>query len=543
MDDIYICGHKNPDMDSCCSAIVYGYLKNKIDPKNNYIPCRCGHLNRQTKYIFEKTGIKPPLLVKDLYPKVKDIMTLPKDILQSTAPIAHAMRILTDNNISILPIYEKQKQVGLVSVNELHSFFLAEYSSSRPIYHFDIDNFTQVLPGQFLKYGKPSKFEAPLMVGAMAYKESIKHIEALRVKPILIVGERKELLDYAVKNEFPAIILTGLNQATELDFDYENYNGTIFLSALDTAQTIRLLRLSVPVFQIMQNDYPILDENDLFDDAKSMLLNSDYRGLPVFNDGKFVGVVSRRCFIDKPKKKLIMVDHNESGQSILGVETANVVQILDHHRLAAEKTQTPIFIAFAPVGSTCTIVLQQFHLHNIKIPKEYATLLLAGIISDTVMLKSPTTTPIDVEAVNELAQIADINWQEFAKELFLQTASISEMDIEKMIGTDFKIYQQNGYTFGISQIEVTTLENVSDVEDEILIALKKCKQINNLDWSALLLTNVLKETSILYCTALEFVERRLIYRKIKEHCYDLPSILSRKKQLLPELLRVFEGSE
>lgn len=543
MSDIYICGHRNPDMDSCCSAVAYEYLKNKIDRANNYIACRCGHLNRQTKYIFNQVGLKPPLLLKDLYPKVKDILKIEIDSIDSNLPIALAMRIFNDKNISILPVYENQKFVGLISLNELNAFFLTEYSSTRPIYNFVVDNFTQVLPGKILKYGHSSKFQAPLMVGAMPYDESIKHIEALSLKPILIVGQRKKLLEYAVRNQFPAIILTGWNLEDEVEFDYSSYQGTIFLSTLDTAQTIRLLRLSVPIFQIMKNDYPILDQDDHFDEAKKRLLDSDYRGLPVYSEGNFVGVVTRRCFIDKPQKRLIMVDHNEANQSIAGVESALITEIIDHHRLAAEKTNTPIQICFLPVGSTCTIVMNQFTIHGVEIPKEYATILLAGIISDTVMLKSPTTTEIDIQAVKKLSKLADVDFIEFGKRLFQESASISEMDIDKMIGADFKIYEHNGNSFGVGQIEVTTLENVADVEADIFFYLDRYKKANKLSFSCLLLTNVLKENSLLYCTKSDLVEKRLIYQKIKPQCYDLPGILSRKKQLLPEILRVFEGNE
>lgn len=521
---------------------MYSRFKNRIDAENRYIPVRCGHLNSQTKHLLKSIGEKPPRMLRDLYPKVGDILSRYDASVQEEDPVIDAMSLINNHTVSILPVFnEGGKQSGLISVNEISSFFLNENSWKRPVYGFNINNFERVLPGEILQRGKEYSFRAPVMTGAMPYKVSIDRIRELAPqKPVLIVGERYDLLNYALSNQFPAVILTGVKEKSELALDLDGYDGTVFLSEKDTAETTRLLRLSIPVRELMRDDYPRLDEDDLFDDAKRKLIGSDYRGLPVYGGESFRGIVSRRCFIDRPRSKVILVDHNEAEQSLPGIENARVMEIIDHHRLAAEKTSEPIYIASSPVGSTCTIVHQHYLQYGIEPDEQGAKMLLAGILSDTVLLKSPTTTEVDKVAVYQLEKLAGVKWQEFGEEVFSRTTVITEVEPEKLISTDFKIYEEFDYRLGIGQVEVVTLENLSEVTESILEALEVVKNRHQLDWTLLLVTNVLKEDSVLFSSRFEAGEDRLIYPATGRGSFSLKGILSRKKQLLPELFRVLE---
>jgi manganese-dependent inorganic pyrophosphatase len=293
----------------------------------------------------------------------------------------------------------------------------------------------------------------------------------------------------------------------------------------------------------MGSDYPELSDEDHFDDAKEQLIGSEYRGLPVFSDDEersFLGVVTRRYFIDKPHRKVILVDHNESEQSVRGVDEAEVTEILDHHRLAPDKTRLPIYVAVKPVGSTCTIVYQHYLQAGVEVDRDTALVLISGILSDTVILKSPTTTEEDRSAVRRLAENAGIDYRQFGERLFRHSAVLKEQSPDEIVAGDFKSYEEQSRSFGIAQVEVVTFQNLEEVRGELLDALERLRQERGLDWAMLLVTNVLKEHSKLLTTSFPKAEARLLYSRERDRVYDLPEILSRKKQLLPEIIRVLE---
>mgnify|MGYP006290414737 FL=1 len=542
MADIYITGHKNPDLDSVCSAYCYADLKNKLDRENSYVPVRCGNLNRQTKEVFANNNITPPQMMRDVYPKVQDIVRKDTINLECNEPILRAVRLIDDLNVSVFPVFDENLDFhSIISIHEITGFFIRETSGERPDYVFRTDNFERVLPGYFLQQGEEDEFVGPIMTGAMPYETSIKRFESLLPKkPVLIIGYRKDILEYVLTQQLPAIILTGIDSPEEVHVDFSGYRGHIFISETDTAETVRLLRLSTPIKNIADTHPDCLNGEDLFDETKEKLLGSNYRGLPVFTDGTFEGMVTRRCFINKPKKKIILVDHNEISQSIPGAEQAEILEIIDHHRLNPEKTYSPIYVFNKPVGSTCTIIFHHYRINNVAINKKIALLMLSGILSDTVLLKSPTTTDEDVRAAQQLASMANIDYHSYGEKMFSQTVLLRSEPPRKLITTDFKTYEDYGVFFGIGQIEVVTLTEVPELAGKFLAALKDIRKEKGLDWIMLLITNVIKENSMLITTSFRNIEKQLVYKPLQNHLFDLPGVLSRKKQLLPEILRVLE---
>jgi manganese-dependent inorganic pyrophosphatase len=545
MNDIFITGHRNPDMDSVCASWAYAQLKTTLDPHTRYHAIRCGHMNAQTKATLKEIGITPPRLEKDVHPRVRDIVTRNPHRISANEPTLNAVKIIHDYNISIMPVFENDsKFVGLVSVNEISDFLISEHIGGRPRYFFCTDNFEEILSGFCYRQGTQHEFTAPVMIGAMPYETSLDRIRALLPdKPILVVGQREKILEYAIEQQFPAIVLTGVREPDEVSIDFSSYSGTVFVSRTDTAETVRLLRLSSPVKNIMATEYPLLTEDRHFDEAKNLLVNSDLRGLPVFSaddESQFVGVVTRRCFIDRPSHKVIMVDHNEADQSIRGIENAEILEIIDHHRLAAEKTRTPIYIAAKPVGSTCTIVYQHYLQAGVPVNATTAKVLLAGLLSDTVILKSPTATNEDRRAAAQLANVAGITIEEFGEHIFSHTAVLGKESPQEVIKADFKRYSEFSLKIGIGQVEVVTFQNIDEVEQTYLDALEEVKKDQKLDWTMLLITNVLHEHSKLFTTPFPEAEERLVFKQEKPGRFDLPNILSRKKQVLPEILRVLE---
>jgi len=294
------------------------------------------------------------------------------------------------------------------------------------------------------------------------------------------------------------------------------------------------------VKHIMNPDPLVLHHDQIFDDAKKILLGSDLRGLPVLKDGRFAGIVTRRSFIEKPRRKIIMIDHNEAAQSISGAHEAEVREIIDHHRLAAEKTNSPIYVFSKPLGSSCTIVFQHYRMHGVVIERPYAVLMLSGILSDTLILRSPTTTDEDRAAARELAAIAGLDIPSYAQEILSRMTTLENLEPLKTASGDFKVYQDFGMSVGIAQVEVISLDGVESVMDNFLAALEKVRQDHSLDWSMLLVTDVVSEDSLLLMTAFEKAESHLAFQQKQAGLYHLPGVLSRKKQLLPEILRVME---
>lgn len=542
MSDIYVTGHKNPDLDSVTAAWCYARLKNMIDSENNYIPIRLGQMNATTKNQFNKINVRAPIFLKDIKARVHQVMMKEFWSLNPKEPVYSLVRYLKKNHASVVPLLEKGEYHGLLSLDEITLYFLKENSRSRPKYHFTPSNFSKVINGKVLQGNIHTEFDAYIMTGAMEFDVFCNRLNGLLPDlPMLVVGNRKRHLTYAVENQFPAIIVTGLVDDEELLVDLTNYKGLVYRSDEDTAETIRLLRMSLSVKQLVSGEPSRLQVDDLFDDAKNALVQSEFRGLPVFAKEQFVGFVTRRCFLERPRAKVIMVDHNELKQSVDGLDEGDIVEIIDHHRLDAEKTKRPIFIASEPVGSTCTIVYHQYLRWSAEIDRETAYLLLSGIISDTVMLKSPTTTHVDRIAAKKLAQIALVeDIQQFGEELFSVASVLTKEDEKTIIESDFKKYIQGNIAFGIGQVEVNNLAQVDEVKERYIAQLEKTKFLHGLDWAMLLVTDVRKEDSILLSSTFLKNEKELIYPLLEKQIYSLEKVLSRKKQLLPEIIRVIE---
>ncbi len=543
MADIFITGHRNPDMDSIAAAYSYAVLKNQIDKDNRYIPCALGPLNRISKALFERLSLSDPLFLKDAFTRVSSISKRPSLILSPEDPVYELVNMYNQSNPSVVPIIgDEGEYLGLLSVDDINRYFLRENTDSRPVYDILLSNIPRVLHGHFIRKGVNSKIHAPVMVGAMRFEVFRQRLSECVDKPLLVVGCRKDHIEHAISEQLPGLILTGVVEDSLEGIDFSSYKGFVYASSEDTAETLRLLRLSVAVESLVKKDSVVIYEDMLFDSAKGLLIDSDKRGLPVFDkrDGVFKGFITRRCFLNEPRKKIIMVDHNEAGQSVPGLECAEIEEIIDHHRLDAPKTRNPITIISSPVGSTCTIIYSQFERYRIVPDEKTAKVLLAGLVSDTVMLKSPTTTIVDRATAKVLCELAHTDIDTFSRELFSEGSSLSSLDESKAISSDFKMYSEKGVHFGIGQVEVTTLEDIESVKEKYLKALDKVREREKLNWAMLLVTNVLSDNSILFSTDYKKTYR-FIYEEMEKGIYNLPGVLSRKKQLLPEVLRVLEG--
>ena len=540
---IYITGHRNPDMDSVCAAYAYSVLKNRIDSKNQYIPVMLGQANRNTRKVFSDLSLPLPQFLHDVRPRVREVQKTPIYSISSADPLCLLMDIFQKRKPTVVPVIDDGVYKGLLSADDINGFFLRENSGvMRQRYLLSEENMERVIEGEFLKHGSGRTVRAPYMIGAMEYNVYLSRLERLHERPVLIIGYRKKHIEAAIEQQLPGIVLTGVSDPSKLEIDFSPFNGFVYTSYLDTAETLRLLRLSTPVSDIMNKDENEMhvDGDALFDDAKKKLQESDARGFSVFNGDEWTGFVTRRCFPDKPRQKMILVDHNEAEQSVPGIEEAEIIEILDHHRLAPPRMKSPIYIVSEPLGSTCTIVYEQFKKWGEEIDPLTAKVLLAGLSSDTVMLKSPTTTSYDVHVAKRLVEIGKVeDYGVFCRSIFSDGLSLAAQDPESVITSDMKTYHEKNVRFAIGQVEVTTLEEVRDIRESYLEALERVRLENALDWCMLLITDVINESSVLLTTPFEKL-KDLVYDKITTGVYSLTGVLSRKKQLLPEILRVLE---
>jgi manganese-dependent inorganic pyrophosphatase len=543
MPEVFVIGHKNPDTDSACAAYCYASLKTAIGKKTIYTPAVCGVLQPQTKFVFTHAKVTPPRYISNIRPTVADVARNDGMRFDINDPVYVAMKELDEHTISVVPVFSGGDHFeGTFGIHEVARYFMSGGGEERPSYLFREANIERIIPGYYHKRGTDQEFISRIMIGAMNYESSIRRISGLLPeKPVLVIGQRERIIAYAVEHQFPAIILTGIQDKSEITIDFTHFHGSVYVSRQDTAETIRLLRLSVPIKHIMNNSPLSLPHDDLFDDAKKILLTSEHRGLPVLNGRKFEGIVTRRSFIEKPRRKLILVDHNEISQGIPGAEDADILEIIDHHRLAPERTSKPIYVYAKPVGATCTIVYSHYRMHGVPVAKETALLLLAGILSDTLILKSPTTTDEDRQSALELASLAQTDIAAYGSLLLSQMTVLKNADPARLVNADLKVYTESYCTVGISQVEVGSLDDIAECSDGLIMALNDLKKERSLGWALLLITDVIRGHSILITTGHPKAEKELIYSRTGEHTFDLPGVLSRKKQLLPEIFRVLES--
>jgi manganese-dependent inorganic pyrophosphatase len=546
LPEIIVTGHRNPDTDAATSAVCYADFKGKTDPTHRYRGVVCGALNPQTRFVFEKAGLPQPELLKDVFPRVIDVARNDGLNLDENAPVLEAIREIDENTVSVVPVFnDHQDFLGIIGVHEVASYFIKSSGEGHSQnYLFHIDNLVKVIPGELVHRGRLAEVSAPILIGAQDDDRAVERVDEEKDShPVLVVGRRKHVIEQAIRNQYSIIIIPNTRVLPKLDVDLSRFEGTIYLSHINTADTVRMLWLSAPVKHIMNPAPQVLDHDLVFDEAKRILLGSDLRGIPVVKDGVFAGVVTRRSFIEKPRKKIIMIDHNESAQSIAGAFDADVLEIIDHHRLAAEKTTAPIYVFSKPLGSSCTIVYQHYKMYDIPIETPYAVLMLSGILSDTLFLRSPTTTDDDRVAAADLADIAGLEIPEYAKEILAKMTTLENLDPVKTASGDFKIYQDFGVSAGIAQVEIVSLDGVEAVLPQFLDALEQVKKENSLDWSMLLVTDVVNEDSVLMTTPFHKAEEHLAFPKLRDNLYHLPGVVSRKKQLLPEILRVLEAAQ
>lgn len=538
MEKIYIFGHKKPDTDSVTSAIALSYLKNKLG--YNTEPRTLGTINNETKFALDYFKISVPKYLNDVKLQIKDI-NYPKDIfINWNNTILDSYNLMTKSGVSTIPVIDDDKTyLGSVSMKDIARDLI---NGNYHLLNTSYDNILKTLNGEeLLRFNE--EITGNLLIAS--YK-STTFIESVNIdnQTIIIVGDRHSIIEYAAKSGAKMIILTGNAQIKEEHVNIAKENNVNIirttLSSLDVSKKINFCNF---VSNIMNStSVVIVNENDEVSDFIELANRTKYSNYPVINkNNKCLGIIRLADIADKKRKKVILVDHNEPSQSVDGIEDAEILEIVDHHKLGAIGTSMPINFRNMPVGSTNSIIFLMFKENNVEIPYDIAGIMMSGIISDTLLFKSPTTTELDKEIVKKLSEITRIDYEEYAMKMFEAGFSLEGRSLDDLLYSDFKDFTIDNKKIGIGQVSTLNIGDFNKKADDIVNLIEKVAKDNNYYLIALFVTDVKSNGSYVYYNenAGDLIKNSFDIPEIKQGYY-FDGIVSRKKQIIPKIMETLE---
>ena len=530
-------GHRNPDTDSVCSAIALSYLKNELG--ENTSPRVIGHINKETQFVLNYFGIKEPEYLNNVKVQLRNVHYNKGVKLKETASIKEVVDYIQEKHCTAVPIVDdRNRLVSLITLKEIAMLFIEQ---SREHLNTNYEHLLHALNGrEILKFH--DEFDGNMIAGS--YKsETFIESAPLNKNDILIVGNRAKVIKHGINCKISLLVLTNNFDLPEdlLELAKENHVSVIS-SSMDTYNTCNAINLSNYVKTILINKSPaVVQELDYLTDFVAEATRLGFTNYPILNKkNECLGLIRITDIGKYDKKDVILVDHNNLEQSVPGIDEANIVEIIDHHNLGAIGTSVPINFRSMPVGCTCTILYYLYQEHKIKIPKEIAGLMLSAIISDTLILKSPTTTERDKEAVENLASIAGVDYKKYGYSMLKAGSSIEGLTVEDLIYQDFKSYKVGNTSLGISQVITMDFDSLKDNIDEYV---EKLDEIAKRDYSTvtLFITDIVENGSyVLYNTeAKHIIEDSFDIQDVEEGTF-IPDLVSRKKQMLPQIMEVLE---
>jgi len=541
-----VIGHRNPDMDSICSAIAYARLK-QLQGATDVVAARAGNTNARIDYVLQRFGFPSPMFLSDAAPRVADVMQRDIISIHADAAVYDAIQLMAEKGLRGLPVTDEANRcLGLLSALRLSHYLFPrrEQAASARMVVASLANIVTTFGGTVMA-GELSQDAADtvLMVGAMDLKTFSGRVE--RHDPsqvVLFVGNREHIQMAAIEARVKAVVVTG-GLPVEIGIRHEanKRKVTVVSSPYDTATTVLLARGAVRVDRLLEPFTSFTADTPL-DLARERAVESLASTFPIVDaDGVIVGVLSKSDFIKPPPRRLILVDHNELSQAVPGADKAPIIEILDHHRIGGFSSDSPIHFWNNPVGSTSTIVALCYEQAGVPIPPDVAGLLMAGLISDTLNLTSPTATPVDKRTLKELSRIAGVNPAKFAAEIFSVGSPLLTMNDDQVITSDCKEYESGGRRFSISQIEELNFSHFPEKQAALVAALDRHCRNRGLFFAALLVTDVNTQNSLLLGSGAPELWQRIDFPAQSPQTWELNGIVSRKKQLLPYLLGRLSG--
>ena len=543
-ETVFVIGHKNPDTDSVCSAICYAKLKN-IVTGGNYVAKRAGHLNEETQYVMEKIGIQPPQYMKDVRPQVKDIEIRRTKGVSKEISVKDAWKLMKELNVVTLPITEGKCLEGLITIGDIAKSYFEVYNSTiLSTAKTRYQNIVNTLNGKVITGNTDAIFDKGKVVIAAANPEMMENY--IEGGDIVILGNRYEAQLCAIEMEAGCLIVCeGAEVSKTITKFAKEHDCIIIATDFDTYTVARLINQSMPIGFHMKEKEGIVKfhTEDFIEDIQKIMAKLRHRDFPVEDmKGHYVGMISRRNLLGAGKKKLILVDHNEKGQAVGGVETAEILEIIDHHRLGSIQTVSPVFFRNQPLGCTATIVYQMYQEYNVPVDKITAQLLCSAIISDTLIFKSPTCTEKDIAACEKLAKIAGLDIESYGREMFRAGSNLSGKAAKDIFYQDFKRFSVNDVTIGVGQINSMSAEEIVKVKPRLQEFIDGAIQEHSVDIIYFLLTDIVSETSEVICAgknAANLIEHAFNV-DVSGDCAVLNGVVSRKKQFFPAIVETLQ---
>ena len=537
---VFVIGHKNPDTDSICSAIAYAALKNKTDD-GVFVPKRAGEVNNETKYVLDFFDVETPEFIGHVGTQVKDVEIKPTPSLNEGISLKNAWNKMRDLRESTMPIVNDGVLEGIISVKDIATANMDIYETRiLAISHTKYTNVLDAIDGTMIVGDSEEEItKGKILIGAANPDLLENYVED---GDMLLTGNRFENQLCGIEmNAGCIVVCTGAPISKTIQKLAKENNCKIISTPHDTLMVARLISQSAPVRYFMKKDHLItFSREDFISDIRDTLAKIRHRDFPVLDrDGKYCGMLSRRPLLNMDNKKIILVDHNEKGQAVDGIDEAEILEIIDHHRLGSMETALPVFFRNQPVGCTGTIIYDLYQENNVEVDKKIAGLLCSAIISDTLMFRSPTCTPKDKKAAEELAKIAGIEIQEHAEKMFRAGSSLADKTPEEIFYQDFKKFSGNDKNFGAGQISSMDKTELEQLRPKIAAYMEGA--VKEGEMLFFLLTNILTESSDLVFAgegAKELVETA--FGEPEENWVHVPGLVSRKKQFVPSVLHVLQ---
>lgn len=538
---IYIIGHKNPDTDSICSAIAYADIKNRLNSGKKYAAKRAGQINEETEYVLKRFGVEAPGYLSDVGTQVKDMEIRETPGVPNNISIKDAWSIMKKSSAVTLPITKEDGQLeGLITTGDIANSYMDAHdnyflSNARTQYR----SIANTVEGTVVTGNSHGYFIRGKVVIGAAHPNKLG--EFLEEEDLVILGDRYEDHLCAIEQNVSCMIVCNNAEVSHDIVEAAERNQCVVIrSSLDTFTVARLINQSIPVKHIMKKENLITFQTDDFtDNIKDIMVKTRHRAFPVVNKhGKYIGTVSRRNLLGMKKKQLILVDHNEKTQAVDNIDAAEILEIIDHHRLGSLETLQPIMFRNQPVGCTATIMYQMYTEKALEISPAIAGLLCSAIISDTLMFRSPTCTSADKMAAGVLALIAGINIEEHAKEMFTAGSNLRGKTAEVIFYQDFKRFTADTVNFGVGQISSMNAEELADLKQRLIPFMQHECGKNGISMVFFMLTNILEECSEIICYGEgsgRLVEEAFEVKEAQGG-YILPGVVSRKKQLIPAFI-------
>ena len=545
-EKIFVIGHKNPDTDSICSAICYAALKSKITG-NEYVAGRAGHVNEETQYVLNYFHVEAPQLIESVKTQVKDIEIRATKGVDRNISLKKAWNLMQDAHVVTLPaVSEKGVLEGLITVGDITKSYMNVLDSSiLSKAHTQYKNILETLEGAMVVGDENDYFDQGKVLIAAANPDMMEYY--ISEHDLVILGNRYESQLCAIEmNAACIIVCMGAKVSRTIQKLAQEHNCSIIVTPHDTFTIARMINQSMPISHFMKKDglvtFKITEKTE---DIRGIMGQKRYRDFPILDqDGNYIGMISRRNLLNLRKKRVILVDHNEASQTVDGIAYADILEIIDHHRIGTLETLEPVYFRNQPVGCTATILYQVYQEKNLTIEPNIAGLLCSAILSDTLMFRSPTCTAMDKAAAEKLAEIAGVKCEELASEMFAAGSNLKNKSPEEIFYQDFKKFELNKSSFGVGQITSVNADELTEIKKELLPYMEKALGSHGESMLFFMLTDIINESTelLFYGGDSKNVVSEAFHKEPQEgeQSVILPGVVSRKKQLIPSFMTAMQ---